>query len=99
MNEFWISAHLHFFIHLSVTQLKNQLQITQPKYYREIKTSSGVIDDKSLKQILILQPLIAEFKFVKFAYFFVSVDFPFSVSFACEELRNQISNNEYATSS
>lgn len=93
-----MSAHLHFFIRLSVTQLKNQLQITQPKYCREIKTSSGVIDE-SLKQILILQPLIAEFKFVKFAYFFVSVDFPFSVSFACEELRNRISNNEYATSS
>lgn len=93
-----MSAYLHFFIRLSVTQLKNQLQITQPKYYREIKTSSGVIDE-SLKQILILQPLIAEFKFVKFAYFFVSVDFPFSVSFACEELRNRISNNEYATSS
>lgn len=93
-----MSAHLHFFIRLSVTQLKNQLQITQPKYYREIKTSSGVIDE-SLKQILILQPLIAEFKFVKFAYFFVSVDFPSSVSFACEELRNRISNNEYATSS
>lgn len=93
-----MSAYLHFFIRLSVTQLKNQLQITQPKYYREIKTSSGVIDE-SLKQILISLPLIAEFKFVKFAYFFVSVDFPSSVSFACEELRNQISNNEYATSS
>lgn len=93
-----MSAYLHFFIRLSVTQLKNQLQITQPKYHREIKTSSGVIDE-SLKQILILQPLIAEFKFVKFAYFFVSVDFPSSVSFACEELRNRISNNEYATSS
>lgn len=94
-----MSAYLHFFIRLSVTQLKNQLQITQPKYYREIKTSSGVIDDKSLKQILISLLLIVEFKFVKFAYFFVSVDFPFSVSFACEELRNRISNNEYATSS
>lgn len=94
-----MSAYLHFFIRLSVTQLKNQLQITQPKYCREIKTSSGVIDDKSLKQILISLPLIAEFKFVKFAYFFVSVDFPSSVSFACEELRNRISNNEYATSS
>lgn len=93
-----MSAYLHFFIRFSVTQLKNQLQITQPKYYREIKTSSGVIDE-SLKQILISLLLIVEFKFVKFAYFFVSVDFPSSVSFACEELRNQISNNEYATSS
>lgn len=93
-----MSAHLHFFIRFSVTQLKNQLQITQPKYYREIKTSSGVIDE-SLKQILISLLLIVEFKFVKFAHVFVFVDFPSSVSFACEELRNQISNNEYATSS